>query len=99
MLADPWFIAVLLHDDCSRDSAVFVPRLEVGPPSEFEVLVEYGGAAALDVYECADAQSWPDMVVLRHRETVPCTVTQLQQGTLDYRTRYEGPSLQSRSGY
>ncbi|MGH1525430.1 hypothetical protein ACRAWC_15815 [Leifsonia sp. L25] len=99
MLADPWFIAVLLHDDCTRDVAVFVPRLEPGPPSEFEVLVEYGGAAALDVYECADAGSWPDLVVLRHRETVPCTVMQLEQATLRYRAQHEGPSLRSRSGH
>lgn len=86
MFADAWFIAVLLHDESTRDRAVFVPLLQLRPPARFEVLTEYGGAAALDVYECVDTENWPDLVVLQHRGTVPCTVGELQQATLHYRT-------------
>jgi hypothetical protein len=68
------FIAVLLHlGESSRDRAVYVPLMQATPPEVLEVITEFDGLAAFDVYELVDHSEWPAQAVFWYKETVPQT--------------------------
>ncbi|MEN0083179.1 MAG: hypothetical protein AAGC66_00290 [Leifsonia sp.] len=70
------FVAVLLYPDSSAgdDRVVLMPRLQPAPPTHLEVITDYAGVAAFDVFELVDDSEWPSQVVFEFRETIPQTL-------------------------
>lgn len=71
------FLAVLLHDDPTRDYVIEVPSFGSDPPNRLRLPTSFAGAAAFDVYELVDPSEWPNEAVFRHVELVPRTTPDL----------------------
>lgn len=76
MIGSTHFIAVLLHPERpARDTAVLLPLSQTSPPEKLEIITEFGGAAALDVYDLEAGEEWPRQAVFTYRSTIPATTT------------------------